>query len=153
MSRPSADQSFMEMAHLVAKRTTCTRRGVGAVLVSPSGHVLATGRNGPPRGVPHADEVGCLRTKLGIPSGEQPELCRGLHAEANAIIQVAREGGSTVGAQLYVTNQPCGACAKMIVQAGIIEVIYSESYPDEMGSKMLAEGGVSVRRYQLGAQL
>jgi len=148
MSRPTADESFMAMAFLVAKRSTCLRRKVGAVLVSPVGHVLATGRNGTPRGLKHASEVGCLREKLGIKSGERAELCRGLHAEQNLLIQLAREGGCSVGSTIYCTNQPCSTCAKMLIQAGIIKVVYGWAYHDELAVALFAEAGVVLEMYQ-----
>ncbi|PIW66553.1 MAG: hypothetical protein COW11_02650, partial [Candidatus Omnitrophica bacterium CG12_big_fil_rev_8_21_14_0_65_43_15] len=106
-SRPSWDEYFMEMAHLVAKRATCLRRSVGAVLIKDK-HILATGYNGAPRGIKHCLDIGyCMREKLGIPSGQRHELCRGLHAEQNVIIQAALHGVSTKDSIIYLTNQPC----------------------------------------------
>src|SRR5512136_2014667 len=123
MSRPSWDEYFMEITRLVARRSTCLRRQVGAVLVKDK-NILATGYNGAPSGVAHCLDAGCLREQLGIPSGERHELCRGLHAEQNAIIQAAFHGIRIQGATIYCTNQPCVICTKMIINAGIKEVIY-----------------------------
>jgi dCMP deaminase len=115
--RPTWEEYFMDITHLVAKRSTCLRRQVGAVLVRDK-KILATGYNGAPSGLEHCLEVGCLREKLGIPSGERHELCRGLHAEQNAIIQAAYHGVGIRGATLYCTNHPCIICSKMIINAG-----------------------------------
>ena len=121
--RPSWDEYFMDMAVLTAKRSTCLRRQVGAVIVKDK-HIIATGYNGAPRGVPHCDEKGgCLRQQLNVPSGERHELCRALHAEQNAIIQAATLGQSIEGGTIYVTNQPCVICAKMIINAGISRIV------------------------------
>lgn len=144
--RPSWDEYFMEIAYLVAKRSTCLRRQVGAVLVR-SKHILSTGYNGAPRGVPHCLDVGCTREKLGIPSGQQQEHCRGIHAEQNAIIQAALHGVSTEGATLYCTNQPCTLCAKMLINAGIKRIVYEGEYPDDLARELLAEAGLPVERW------
>ena len=119
--RPSWDTYFMDITSLVAKRTTCTRRAVGAIIVKDR-QVLATGYNGAPSGVRHCAEVGCLRKRLNVPSGERHELCRGIHAEQNAIIQAAAHGVSIRGAVLYCTTMPCSICAKMIINAGISKI-------------------------------
>lgn len=139
--RPSWDDYFMEMADLVRTRTTCIRRGVGAVIVKDH-RVLATGYNGSPKGLRHCEETGCLRAQLDIPSGQRAELCRGLHAEQNAIIQAARMGVNIDGAELYCTTQPCAICTKMIINAGIKRVVIKESYPDELGQQMAREAGL-----------
>ncbi len=146
--RPSWDEYFMRMAYLVATRSTCTRRHVGAVIVKDR-RVLATGYNGPPRGLAHCDITGCIREELEIPSGERHELCRGLHAEQNAIIQAAVHGVSIKDATIYVTNHPCVVCAKMIINAQIREIVYAEGYPDDLAKLMLLESGIKVRRYSL----
>ena len=143
MERLSWDDYFMEIAHLVAKRTTCLRRQVGAVIVRDK-RILATGYNGAPRGLPHCAETGCLREKMGIPSGQKQELCRGLHAEQNAIIQAALSGVSIADSQLYSTLHPCIVCAKMIINAGIKRVIFEDSYPDSLSKEMLNEAGVEM---------
>jgi len=143
MERLSWDDYFMEITHLVAKRSTCLRRHVGAVIVRDK-RILATGYNGAPRGLPHCSETGCLREKLGVPSGQKQELCRGLHAEQNAIIQAALSGVSIQDAQIYTVTQPCITCAKMIINAGINRVVYSESYPDPLAEEMLKEAGIEM---------
>jgi len=149
--RPGWDQYFMEIAHQVARRATCTRRRVGAVLVKDK-RILATGYNGVPQGIDHCLERGCLREQLGIPSGQQHELCRGLHAEQNAIIQAAKYGISISGAVVYCTTQPCIICAKMLINSGITEIIFEESYPDELTEGMLAEAGIKTRIYKAEAK-
>lgn len=145
MTRLSWDHYFMEITNLVSRRSTCLRRQVGAVLVKDR-QILATGYNGPPRGLPHCDEVGCLRELKGIPSGERHELCRGLHAEQNAIIQAANHGVAIGGATLYSTTHPCVICTKMIVNAGIQRVVYREGYADELSREMLELAGISVEQ-------
>ncbi len=109
--------------------------------------VLSTGYNGVPSGISHCDTVGCLREKLGVPSGERHELCRGLHAEQNAIIQAALHGVSIKGATLYCTNLPCIICAKMIINAGIREIYYIDGYADELTQNMLREAGIETHRH------
>ena len=142
--RPSWDEYFMDLAVLTAKRSTCLRRQVGAVIVKNK-HIIATGYNGAPRGVPHCDEKGgCLRQQLNVPSGERHELCRALHAEQNAIIQAATLGQSIEGGTIYVTNQPCVICAKMIINAGIRRIVVKEGYPDELAVEILREAGLSI---------
>ncbi len=121
----------MDIAHLVKSRSTCLRRKVGAVIVKDK-RILATGYNGAPSGLPHCAELGCLRERLSVPSGQRHELCRGLHAEQNAIIQAAYHGISIKGATIYTTNMPCSICMKMIINAGIVRVIYEDGYPDEL---------------------
>lgn len=141
--RPGWDEYFMDIVELVAKRSTCLRRGVGAALVRDR-RILATGYNGAPSGLSHCLDVGCLREKFQVPSGERHELCRGLHAEQNAIIQAALHGVSVKGATLYCTNQPCIICAKMIINAGITTVVVKDGYADKLAEEMLAEAGVMV---------
>ena len=144
VKRPSWDEYFMQMAELTAQRSTCLRRHVGAVIVQDK-HVVATGYNGAPKGVAHCAEMGgCLREKMGIPSGERHELCRALHAEQNAIIQAATLAQSSEGASIYITHQPCIICAKMIINAGIKRIVVKEGYPDEMSVKMLDEAGLKI---------
>ena len=144
--RPSYDEYFMEMAHLVAKRSTCLRRNVGAILVKDK-HILSTGYNGAPKGLEHCSEVGCLRKELGIPSGERHEICRGLHAEQNAIIQAAVFGISIKNSVLYCTNTPCVVCAKMLINAGVKEIVYSGEYPDDLAKKMISESKIKIRNF------
>lgn len=144
MKRPSWDEYFMEMAVLTARRSTCLRRNVGAVIVKDR-HVVASGYNGAPRGLSHCDEMGgCLRQQLGVPSGQRHELCRALHAEQNAIIQAAVLGNSIEGASMYVTHHPCIICAKMIINAGIKKVYIKDNYPDEMAADILKEAGLEI---------
>ena len=135
----------MEMAELTARRSTCLRRHVGAVIVQDK-HIVATGYNGAPRGIRHCGdrEEGCLRQALGVPSGEKHELCRALHAEQNAIIQAATLGQSIEGATIYVTNQPCVICAKMLINAGIRRIVVREGYPDELAVDILREAGIKI---------
>ncbi|MGE5575872.1 MAG: deoxycytidylate deaminase [Syntrophothermus sp.] len=147
--RPSWDAYFMEIAGLVAKRSTCLRRQVGAVMVKDK-HILSTGYNGAPSGVPHCIDVGCLREELGIPSGERHELCRAIHAEQNAIIQAALHGVSLARATLYCTHQPCILCTKMLINAGIKRVVYQGEYPDEMARSFFDAAGVTVERFDNG---
>jgi dCMP deaminase len=143
--RPSWDEYFLEVAHLVAKRATCLRRRVGAVLVKDK-KILATGYNGAPSGLKHCIDIGCLREKLRIPSGERHELCYGLHAEQNVLLQAALYGISTKGSSLYITNQPCVICAKMLINAGIKEIIISGGYPDKLAKKFLKEAKIKIRK-------
>ena len=143
--RPSWDEYFLEIAHIVSKRSTCLRRKVGALIVKER-RILATGYNGTPSGIKHCAEVGCLRANLKIPSGQRHELCRGLHAEQNVLLQAALYGVSLKGSTLYVTNQPCIICAKMIINAGIEEVVVAGSYPDKMAREFLDEAGIKIRR-------
>lgn len=144
--RPSYDEYFMEMAHVVSKRSTCLRRKVGAILVKDK-HILSTGYNGAPKGLKHCSEVGCLREKLDIPSGERHELCRGLHAEQNAIIQSAVFGVSIKDSTLYCTNTPCIVCVKMLINAGVREIIFSGDYPDDLAKKMLSESNIDIKMF------
>jgi len=141
--RISWDEYFMEMAHLAAKRTTCERRAVGAVIVKDK-RVIATGYNGVASGMKHCDEVGCLREELKVPSGEKHELCRALHAEQNALIQAARMGISVEGAVIYITTYPCVICAKMLVGAGIKKIYTDLDYPDQLTEDYLKEAGVEI---------
>jgi len=143
--RPDWDTYFMQIAHTCATRTSCCRRQVGAVIVKDK-RILATGYNGVPSGIEHCLERGCLREELGIPSGQQHELCRGLHAEQNALIQAARHGISIDGAKIYCTTQPCILCAKMLINAGITEIIYDMEYPDALALEMLSEAKIILRR-------
>jgi len=142
--RPKWDNYFLEIAKLVSKRSSCLRRNVGAILVKDN-QILATGYNGAPASIKHCDITGCLRQKLGIPSGRRHELCRGLHGEQNALLQAALHGVSVKGAKLYSTIQPCIICAKMLINGGIKEIVISDGYPDEMSAKFLKEAGVKVR--------
>ncbi len=141
--RPSWNEYFMGITDLVASRATCTRRKVGAVLVKEK-RILCSGYNGAPAAVPHCRETGCLREQLNVPSGEKHELCRGVHAEQNAIIQAAFHGISVNGSVLYCTNQPCSICAKMIINAGIKKVYYRDGYDDPLSLEMFDQANVDI---------
>jgi len=145
-ARPSWEEYFMDITHLVSKRSTCLRRQVGAVVVKDK-KILATGYNGAPSRLQHCLDVGCLRQQQGIPSGERHELCRGLHAEQNAIIQAAYHGVAIRGATLYCTTYPCTICSKMIINAGIERIIYEEGYADALAGRMLKESGIGIERF------
>lgn len=148
MPRPSWPEYFMAITKMVAKRSTCLRRHVGAVLVKEK-RILATGYNGAPAGLRHCEEVGCLRQETSIPSGERHELCRGLHAEQNAIIQAAYHGISIAGSTLYCTNKPCVICSKMLINAGIKKIIYEQGYDDPLADQMLTEADIEIERFPL----
>ena len=145
IKRPSWDEYFMEIADVVRKRSTCLRRKVGALIVLNK-RILATGYNGTVSGLTHCEDTDCLREKNKIPSGERHELCRGLHAEQNALLFAARSGEDMKGAVLYCTNQPCVVCAKMIIQSGINKIIYTGGYPDKLSMDMFKEAGVVLKK-------
>ena len=149
--RPSWEEYFMNITSLVAQRSTCTRRAVGAIIVKDK-RILTTGYNGAPSGIKHCLEVGCLREEMNIPSGERHELCRGIHAEQNAIIQAGYHGVSVKDAVLFCTNLPCSICAKMIINAGIIKIYYETGYADLMSQEMFEEAGVEVVKYDSSTQ-
>ncbi len=151
MTRPGWDEYFMEITRLVARRSTCLRRQVGAVVVKDR-NILASGYNGVPSGITHCSETGCLRAKLNVPSGERHELCRGLHAEQNAIIQAAKHGTSIEEGTLYSTTMPCIICTKMLINAGIRRVVYEEGYADSLSAEMLAESRIVVEKFTLTAE-
>jgi len=144
--RPSWDKYFMDIADLVKTRSTCLRRQVGALIVKDK-RILATGYNGAPMGCSHCTEKGCLRDELGIPSGQRHELCRGIHAEQNAIVQAASSGTSIAGGTIYVTHQPCILCAKMIINTGIEKIVFSGEYPDQLAMDILNEAGIKVVKF------
>lgn len=147
MKRPGWDDYFMEMTKLTATRSSCLRRHVGAVLVKDT-RVIATGYNGAPAGVTHCEVTGCLRQKLNVPSGERHELCRGLHAEQNAVIQAALYGVSTEGATLYCTTKPCSICTKMIINAKITKIVYEEYYEDSLADELLKDTDIRILQYK-----
>ncbi|MBK5100239.1 MAG: cytidine/deoxycytidylate deaminase family protein [Desulfobacteraceae bacterium] len=138
----------MSITEMVAKRSTCLRRQVGAILVKEK-RILATGYNGAPAGLKHCKEVGCLRVDSSVPSGTRHELCRGLHAEQNAIIQAAYHGIPIGGSTLYCTNKPCAICSKMIINAGIKQIFYKNGYDDPLADQMLTEAGVETVEFIL----
>jgi dCMP deaminase len=135
----------MDITRLVAQRSTCIRRKVGAVAVKEK-RILATGYNGAPRNMRDCLELGCLREKMEVPSGQRHELCRGLHAEQNVIIQAALHGISLQESVLYCTHQPCLICAKMLINCGITAVFFASPYPDPLSEGMFAEAGVVLDR-------
>ena len=144
-SRPSWETYFMNITNLVAERSTCLRRAVGAVIVKDK-RILSTGYNGAPTGLRHCLEVGCLREKLGVESGKMHELCRGIHAEQNAIIQAAYHGVSVKGGSLFCTNQPCSICARMIINAGINKIYYQSGYADPLAKELLEEAEIELKQ-------
>jgi len=142
--RPTWEEYFLEMACLVAKRSTCLRRKVGAVVVKDK-RILATGYNGAPSGLAHCLDIGCLRVRLKVPSGQRHELCRGLHAEQNVILQAVTHQINIKDSTLYITNQPCIICAKMLINAGIKQIVVLEGYPDSLARKFLKEAKIKIR--------
>jgi dCMP deaminase len=146
MGRISRDEYYMNIAVDVAQRSTCLRRQIGAVIVNGD-VIISTGYNGNPRGMPHCEQIGCIRDELNIPSGERTEICTGVHAEMNTLIFAGKESR---GGTLYTTIVPCSNCAKMIVNAGIQRVVYCEGYPDMIGLEMLQAAGILVDRVSLG---
>ncbi len=149
--RPSWDEYFMRIAELASSRSTCLRRQVGAVIVKDK-KLLATGYNGAPSGLKHCLDIGCLREKLWIPSGERHELCRATHAEQNAIVQAALFGVSIKDGIMYSTTQPCILCTKLIINAGIKKIVIKDSYPDRMSMQMLKEAKVNLQVYKVGSK-
>jgi dCMP deaminase len=145
--RPSWNQYFSSITRMVATRSTCLRRHVGAILVKEK-RILSTGYNGAPAGLKHCIEVGCLREEAGIPSGTRHELCRALHAEQNAIVQSAYHGISIAGSTLYCTNKPCVICSKMLINAGIQRIFYDEGYDDDLADAILDEAGIEIMRFK-----
>lgn len=146
-ARPGWDEYFMEITKVVASRSTCLRRQVGALIVKDR-RILASGYNGAPAGLRHCLETGCLREQEGVPSGQRHELCRGLHAEQNALIQAAVYGIAIRGAVYYVTHQPCVLCAKLMINAGIKKVVFQGEYPDPLAMQLFAEAGVELVNYR-----
>jgi len=145
--RPSWDEYFMGMSHYVAGMSTCLRRKVGAVIVTDK-YVLATGFNGASKNAPHCDESGCERQNRGIPSGQQLDICRAVHAEQNCIAQAAAHGTKLAGATLYCTTFPCYTCAKIITNAGISEIVYEGTYMDPLSKKHFEEVDIKIRQFE-----
>jgi dCMP deaminase len=142
-SRISKDHYFMNIAIEVARRSTCTRRQIGALIVSDVGEIKSTGYNGNPRGLPHCHEIGCIRDKLNIPSGTRLETCTAVHAEQNALIQA---GTNARGSTLYSTIVPCPICARMILNAQVSRVVYIDDYSDLAGVELLKQAGTKITR-------
>ncbi len=145
MSRPDADQYFLKIAAVVAERSTCLRHHVGAVAVRDK-HILSTGYNGAPSGVPDCLSLGCLRNQLNIPSGTRHETCRAVHAEQNAIIQAALHGVSLEGATIYCTHTPCILCAKMLTNARIARYVSFGKYADDAFVELFQTAGIRYER-------
>lgn len=143
LNRPDWQTYFMKMAFLISERSTCLRRKVGALIVL-NNQIISTGYNGAPKMVPHCSETGCLRAQMNVPSGQNHELCRGVHAEQNAIIQAAVNGTAIKGSDLYCTNQPCSICAKMLINAEIRTIYVADTYEDKLARQLLEEAGVNV---------
>ncbi len=147
MIRPEWDEVFMEVAEIMRKRSTCLRRQVGAVVVKDR-RIISGSYNGTPPGFEHCDKAGCLRETLGVPSGERHEICRGLHAEMNAILQVAILGGQSIkGSDIYTTYLPCSICARLIAAVGISRVVFGGGYPDEFAENILRTAGIKLDVY------
>ncbi len=146
MDRIGWDEYFMRMAEVAKERSTCIRRQVGAILVKDN-FIISTGYNGAPSGLPHASEVGCLRTTMNVPSGSNHEICRGVHAEQNAIIQAAVHGVSTDGAVVYCTNKPCSICTKMLINARISRIVYLDGYEDLLADELLKETSIEIVKH------
>lgn len=145
--RPSWDEYFMEIVNLVKTRSTCIRRQVGALIVKDK-RILATGYNGAPTNCKHCLDIGCIREELNIPSGQRHELCRAMHAEQNAIVQAAYSGTSVKDSILYVSHHPCILCSKMIINAGIVEIIFNGDYPDKESTELLKEANILIRKFE-----
>ncbi len=145
--RPSWDEYFMKVCSVVATRSTCLRRQVGAILVSER-RILSSGYNGAPKDLAHCAELGgCYREQMKVPSGERQELCRALHAEQNAIIQAAVHGVKLENVTAYCTTMPCVTCAKMLINADVRRIVYETDYPDDLARRMLCEAGVELVRW------
>ncbi len=145
--RPSWDEYYMNIVELIKERSTCLRRKVGAVIVKDK-RILTTGYNGAPSGCKHCIDLGCLREKMNIPSGERHELCRASHAEQNAIVQAAKHGISIDGGTIYVTTQPCAICSKLIINSGIKRVVYKGEYPDGLSLELLNEAEIETVKWE-----
>lgn len=145
MARPSWDEYFMSFAYVASTRSACLRRTIGAVLMRDR-MIVSTGYNGPPRGIVHCDRKGCIRERLEIESGTQLDICAAVHAEINAINHAAYHGMKTKGSTLYTTHYPCGGCARSIVNAGIVRIVYCEAYPGDAAAAVLTEAGISTER-------
>ncbi|HET6351505.1 MAG TPA: cytidine/deoxycytidylate deaminase family protein [Coriobacteriia bacterium] len=147
MARPSWDEYFIAIAEQVSGRSTCLRRRTGAVLVKDK-RILATGYNGVPAGLAHCEAVGCIREQRGIASGTHHELCRGIHAEQNAVVQAAKHGIPIDGSTVYCTHQPCSLCAKILLNSGVVDIVYCDPYPDPLSQELLTEAGVVPRQVE-----
>lgn len=144
--RPTIDEYFMEIASVVAKRSTCLRNQVGAVIVKDK-RILSTGYNGAPRNLEHCLDIGCIRQQNNIASGTRHELCRAVHAEQNAIIQAALHGVSIENATVYCTHQPCILCAKMLINSRVEKVVFGTVYPDKEALVFFDKAGVKIEQF------
>ena len=142
-TRPDIDEYFLKIAAVVAERSTCWRHHVGAVAVKDK-HILTTGYNGAPAGLRDCLELGCLRDEMGIPSGTRHEICRGIHAEQNVIIQAALHGVSLEDSTIYCTHTPCNLCAKMLVNAKIRRLVSFGAYNDNSFQELFTEAGIEI---------
>lgn len=140
-NRPDIDEYFLKIASVVAERSTCRRHNIGAVAVRNK-HILTTGYNGAPAGLKDCLELGCLRDEMKIPSGERHEICRGIHAEQNVIIQAALHGVSLEGSTIYCTHTPCVLCAKMLVNARIKRFVSFGKYNDNAFMELFREADI-----------
>jgi len=141
--RPEIDEYFLKIASVVAERSTCRRHHVGAVAVRDK-HILTTGYNGAASGLKDCLELGCLRDEQNIPSGTRHEVCRGIHAEQNVIIQAGLHGISLEGSAIYCTHTPCILCAKMLVNAKIGRYVSFGEYSDSRFLELFREAGIEV---------
>ena len=147
-NRITKDQYFIEIAEIISKRSTCIKRKVGAVLVK-NNHIVSTGYNGAPSGLPHCNKERCVRQNL--KAGERPELCRGVHAEVNCIIQAALHGTSIEGdTTLYCTTFPCMSCLKLLVNAKVKRILYKEGYymENQVKQELVKESGIKIEKFQ-----
>ena len=142
-ARPDSDEYFLKIASVVAERSTCRRHHVGAVAVKDK-HILATGYNGAPSGFKDCLELGCLRDEMNIPSGTRQEICRGIHAEQNVIIQATLHGVSLEGSTIYATHTPCVLCSKMLVNARIKRYVSFGKYDDNAFVDLFKEAGIEI---------
>ncbi|SHH40981.1 deoxycytidylate deaminase [Thermosipho atlanticus] len=149
-NRETWDEYFSKIAKLIASRSTCFHRKVGAVIVKDK-RILATGYNQPPSGFPHCDSIGCIRDDMGIESGKNQEICYALHAEQNALMQAAKFGISTNGATIYVTHKPCSVCARLLINAGIKKVVYLKDYPDPLTDFLFKVTNVEIKYFGGGS--
>jgi len=144
-NRVSLDTVYMEIARIFAKRSSCKRRQVAAVLVK-DGRIISTGYNGSPRNTKNCLELNCCM-RDGLQSGENLNHCRASHAEVSCISNAAYHGISTKDTTMFITTQPCGNCAKLLINSGIIEIVYEQEYNDELGLKLLNEAGIKIRKF------
>jgi len=146
MVRPSWDEYFAKIVDDVSKRSTCTRRQIGSLIVNNEHEIVSTGFNGNVRGAPHCDDIGCIKDEMKLPSGSGHDWCTAVHAEQNALLQA---GKAAKGAILYVNGFPCKICARLIVNAGIKKVVISGEYPSKEGLDILSDAGIETVHIRL----